>query len=143
MAHWIAVSNTSLVQVKTTSSAVRGDPSLNFRPGRRWKSKTLPEESTVQLSAKPGLGRPVWASASTRPEKISPTKSLEEDSFSTMGLNVLGPPSEARTSFPPGVPISRERASPVTPVFLSVEWQEERKAVARRASGVLLMGPER
>src|SRR5579884_4111905 len=91
-------------QVKATSAAVSGVPSLQRRFLRSRNVQVLPSGELVHSSASPGSTSCEGQSNPSNEANIKRTISSEDCSFSVMGLNVLGSVNEATTSRPPGLP---------------------------------------
>src|SRR3984957_8945823 len=91
-------------QVKTTSSALSGWPSLQRTPLGRRNVQVLWSASTLQGSARPGLASCVGASMMQSLPLFLSVTSVEETSLAVMGLNVLGSTKVAMTSRPPRMP---------------------------------------
>src|SRR5881396_789957 len=88
-------------QVKVTSSAVNGFPSLNRSPFDNLKVHVFLSSATVHDSARPGNSSNVFKSNRTRPANRNVIMSVEEDSLAVIGLKVLGSPNVDITSRPP------------------------------------------
>jgi hypothetical protein len=86
--------------VKSTSSAVKGAPSCQRTPFRRWKVMTSPSFETSQDSARSPT---TFMSLSylTRPLKTRPEISWEALSEARIGMRLLASPMEPSTRMSP------------------------------------------
>src|SRR6476469_9760220 len=91
-------------QVKTTSSAVNGCPSLQRTPWRSLKVHVRLSAATDQDSARPGPGSSVAQSMLTSEAKRRRATRSDAESLTSSGLKVLGRAGNARVSSPPGRP---------------------------------------
>src|SRR5579863_5558923 len=91
-------------QVKTTSCAVSGTPSLHNKLVCRWNVHVLLSDATSHLLARPGRGFWVVASEFKSPENMKRRMSRDDDSLAVMGLKVFGSAKVETVSRPPKMP---------------------------------------
>src|SRR5688572_7509014 len=91
-------------QVKTTSAAVSGRPSLQRTPARSLNVQVNPSGETAHDSAKAGRASCVAASSEINPAKIRRTTSSDAGSIASNGLKVRGAPAASSVRRPPGNP---------------------------------------
>src|SRR5471032_2614879 len=91
-------------QVKITSSAVSGSPSLQRRFFRSVNVHVLPSGEFVHDSASPGTICCDGTSKFNSDQNMKRPMSMDDDSFAMMKLNVFGSPISETMNLPPKFP---------------------------------------